>query len=185
MTSEITVNKNGTRQRFLEDGRLAYSCQYCGTWFIPGRRFVHKYCGESCRVMACRQRVNTVAGSMGGNIYNRDPTTNTQLASGLHEVRKDFKDLQQQLRDLIAVNTLESSKAVESAIKDLKRDVKGVNDNQKINMLISAISPILSSYLKDLMSGNPDQATEAFSEKITAIKSQINEVVGDSSDIFK
>jgi hypothetical protein len=35
---------------------VSQKCQYCKIDFHPTRRFVQKYCSESCRVLSCRER---------------------------------------------------------------------------------------------------------------------------------
>lgn len=54
MSTKITPA--GTRYEFNPNGTLLYECQYCQTWFEPTTRFKQKYCCESCRVMASRER---------------------------------------------------------------------------------------------------------------------------------
>jgi len=39
------------------------NCHYCEALFQPKRRWVQKYCCESCRTMACRERNNGVGGT--------------------------------------------------------------------------------------------------------------------------
>lgn len=40
-----------------------YYCLFCKTPFNPARRFVQKYCSESCRVMSCNARKHGLRGT--------------------------------------------------------------------------------------------------------------------------
>lgn len=51
-----TTRRGKERYRYV----ALISCSYCGTDFIPTRRGVHKYCSNSCRSRACKERNNYV-----------------------------------------------------------------------------------------------------------------------------
>lgn len=40
------------------------NCAYCDGLFTPKRRWIQKYCCESCRTLACRERKNGVSGTL-------------------------------------------------------------------------------------------------------------------------
>lgn len=70
LTDHIIIDSSGhklVRQRYTtkrgkeRDRYVALvSCSYCGTDFVPTRRGVHKYCSNSCRSRACKQRNNYI-----------------------------------------------------------------------------------------------------------------------------
>lgn len=49
----------GTYKQELEP----QNCHYCDALFQPKRRWIQKFCCESCRTMACRQRNNGIGGT--------------------------------------------------------------------------------------------------------------------------
>jgi hypothetical protein len=52
---DVRTLKNGTKTIKNSNGTLMYECQYCSDWFFPKRRFIQKYCCNSCRNMAFNQ----------------------------------------------------------------------------------------------------------------------------------
>ncbi|MDV7390847.1 hypothetical protein RZS08_05815 [Arthrospira platensis SPKY1] len=110
--------------------KLVHTCNYCGTVFYPKRRFVQKYCTESCRVLACRKRINGLMGTMGGNYQVRDKTTNTALANIITEnipvlVKNTFENIDYRLK-----------------IIEGKTDI--IQTRQLWHMVISVLSPMLA-----------------------------------------
>lgn len=53
---DVRTLKNGTKTIKNSNGTTMYECQYCSDWFVPKRRFIQKYCCNSCRNMAYNQR---------------------------------------------------------------------------------------------------------------------------------
>lgn len=51
------------------------NCLYCNELFLPKRRWMQKYCSESCRTLACRKRNNGVSATLKDNtrtLSNKD-----------------------------------------------------------------------------------------------------------------
>lgn len=93
------------------------SCNFCGTSYTPKRRFIQKYCSESCRVMACRERKN-------GYLVNE--------LSGIDKPQ-DTKNMITNARVLTEINSLKT---------DLKADLKTINSKTNWLLLIDVISLI-------------------------------------------
>ena len=88
------------------------NCNFCGTKYTPKRRFVQKYCSESCRVMACRERKNGYL-----------------VLNGI----KDTKNMITNARVLTELNNLKT---------DIKADLKTINSKTNWLLLIDVISLI-------------------------------------------
>lgn len=97
------------------------NCNFCGTAYTPKRRFVQKYCCESCRVMACRERKN-------GYLVNE--------LSGIDKPQ-DTKNMVTNAQVLIQLNSLKT---------DLKADLKTINSKTNWMLLIEIISLLKQFY---------------------------------------
>lgn len=63
---------------------ISIHCEYCDTLFYPTRRFVQKYCTESCRTLACRERKKGI----GGTQANKNRSTSiTDLSKEISEMK--------------------------------------------------------------------------------------------------
>lgn len=91
------------------------NCNFCGTTYTPKRRFVQKYCSESCRVMACRERKN---GYLSNELSGIDKPGNT-------------KNMVTNARVLTELNSLKT---------DLKADLKTINSKANWMLLIEIAS---------------------------------------------
>lgn len=57
--TEIKIDENGTKYyQDLNTFKLVFSCQYCDSWFETNRKFNQKYCSNSCKTMASKERSN-------------------------------------------------------------------------------------------------------------------------------
>lgn len=112
------------------------SCNFCGTSYTPKRRFIQKYCTESCRVLACRERKN-------GYLVNE--------LSGIDKPQ-DTKNMITNARVLTEINSLKT---------DLKADLKTINSKTNWLLLIDVISLIKQFFdnwtLKKANERNEDQ----------------------------
>jgi len=79
----------GTYKQELEP----QNCHYCDALFQPKRRWIQKFCCESCRTMACRQRNNGIGGT---RETKRRSTSITDLNNAL--VSYQNQSLEQLLR---------------------------------------------------------------------------------------
>jgi gas vesicle protein len=70
--------------KILEDK----ACEYCATLFTPKRRWVQRYCNESCRSLACRERKN----GMGGTLA--DKKRSVSVTDLYHKLQEDIQMLQ-------------------------------------------------------------------------------------------
>lgn len=77
------------RMSYLENP----TCDYCGTPFIPKKRFVQKYCCNSCNVQACRERKNGYLSGIGKDTKNSisNAKLSEQLAATTALLRGDLK----------------------------------------------------------------------------------------------
>jgi hypothetical protein len=112
------------------------NCNFCGTKYTPKRRFVQKYCSESCRVMACRERKN-------GYLVNE--------LSGIDKPQ-DTKNMITNARVLTELNNLKT---------DIKADLKTINSKANYLLLIDIVSLIKQFFdtwaLKKVSERNEDQ----------------------------
>lgn len=142
--------------------KLVHTCNYCGTVFFPKRRFVQKYCTESCRVLACRRRINGLMGTMGGNYVIRDKTTNTELANII--------------REGIPVMVKNSFESIDTRLRVIEGKADVIQSRQVWHMMISVLSPILApqiiSVLKSVFTENKEPKSFEEFDKIFKEKSK-------------
>ena len=115
MENYITrIDDNGTT--FYQDKetlKVFFQCQYCNTLFESRRRFNQKFCSNSCRTMASRQR-----NGLGIVSYkDRDKTTNTGLLNAIETLEKNVNDRLSKLEHKNQVEGLTLSKE----LKDLQK----------------------------------------------------------------
>jgi hypothetical protein len=158
MNLDVYSLPNGTKSYLKADGTTMYQCHYCEVWFEPNRRFVQKFCTESCRVMACRERKNGLYGISAGTIKSRNKTTNTELYNAVDELRLQVKELK---RD----NAERNSDSMEQ-INKIKR-------NQDWHIFLTCtiplIAPKLSKAIGNLFANNKANDLEDFSKKVEPI----------------
>lgn len=85
----IRIDDNGTKYyQHKESLKIFFECQFCNALFETKRRFNQKFCSNSCRTMASRQR-----NGLGIVSYKeRDKTTNTGLLNAIETFQKNFND---------------------------------------------------------------------------------------------
>ena len=116
-----------------------YQCAYCRTHFLPKKRFVQKYCSESCRVMACRARKN-------GQL--EDVTPNLR---GMHTPQQHTTPPTQHKPHPKAQHTIgmeELIQHLEKRDKELQKKIDKIQTQQHYHMLISALAPILGEPIR-------------------------------------
>ena len=151
MQIDVKTLKNGTRWFVHNNGSTMHECQYCGTWFVPKRRFMQKYCSESCRVMACRDRKSGLYGTMGGNVYTRNKTTNTQLFNELDELRKELSSIKHEQEKAFIKNEIQVDK---------------LSNKISWNLFLSGVMPLVAPSISKAMSNlfsnksNPETYTD-------------------------
>ena len=158
MKVDVKVLENGTRWFNHANGHVMHECQYCSTWFVPKRRFMQKYCCESCRVMACKKRKNGLYGVSGGNVHDRNKTTNTELYNQMEELRADLKRIKENEKD---------------SNFDTKLQLAKIKRNQDWHIFLTCtiplIAPKLSKAIGNLFSNNKADNLEDFMKKAEPI----------------
>lgn len=116
-----------------------YQCAYCHTHFLPKKRFVQKYCSESCRVMACRARKNG---------HHEDVTPHLR---GMHTAQQHTPPAARQNPQPKPQNTIgmeELIQHLEKRDKELQKKIDKIQTQQNYHMLISALAPILGEPIR-------------------------------------
>lgn len=165
---EFKRNRAGTIFFSKEDGTTMYQCQYCETWFEPKAKFKQKYCGESCRVMACRDRNSA---GYPGTYKQRSPTSNTDMLIELKELRAGTERGLEMVYDRILNQESGRNKDLISEIRSLQRKVDWL-------MLIAALAPVVSpavaAWLRETVSGKKP-TNEAILDELTELKSKLDD----------
>lgn len=127
-----------------------YQCKHCDTFFIPKKRFVQKYCSESCRVMAYRNRKVSEKQNLTGfatrNRFSNDqkPMDEQQNLTSTPKNNNILEELKSYLDDRDA-----------NLLKELEKFLK----QQEYHMWISAIAPFIAEPVRkglmNLLNGNP------------------------------
>lgn len=156
MQVDVKILDNGTRWFVHNNGTTMHECQFCGTWYVPNRRFMQKFCRESCRVMACRERKKGLYGVSGGNLNSRNKTTNTELYNQIEEMRNELSEYRK-----------ESSKLDIKAKEQLEKIKSTQNWHIFLTCTIPLIAPTLSKSISNLFAkdGNADNLQE-FTKKV-------------------
>lgn len=140
MSNNVRILKNGTRAIENINGETMHECQYCGTWFMPKRRFVQKFCSESCRVMACKKRKVGLYGTVGGNLNDRNNVTNQSLVNKIEDLRSEINEHLAVSNEHFAVNK-EIGLSNNSKLDKIKKYAE-------FQMLISIILPFIAEPIK-------------------------------------
>lgn len=135
----IRVLDNGVT--ISQGPEIMHQCQYCETWFKPGRRFSQKYCGESCRVLACRKRhLTPLNGVDGASLRKRDKTTNSALKNAIVD---SFKAINDRLYELEQEN-----KELKEKMGEIKHAVQvgteEIKSKQNWTIGIATIMPLIA-----------------------------------------
>ena len=136
--------QNGTNYIRNINDDIMHQCQYCETWFLPNRRFIQKYCCESCRVSACKKRKGGMFGVVGGQLYDRSNVTNKTLVSQIQNQHKQVDELKEQIQ----------------ALRELVRDtnyitaekLKNIKEKGNWNLILSTIMPFLAPFIQKRIS---------------------------------
>jgi len=153
---------NGTAVARNSNGDTMHQCQYCETWFLPKRRFIQKFCSESCRVMACRERKKDMFGLKGGTLREkRNSTTNSELYNQLIDVKERLRNAEDNINERTAVRT--------DAIRD---QLKQVKKYQSWHIFATVTMPIIAPKINKFISGlgkkentHPPKDLEDFRER--------------------
>lgn len=153
-----------------QDGSLLYECQYCEVWFEPKAKFKQKYCSESCRVMACRERKNGMAGTYA---LKRNSTSNADMLRQLKQIRSETADLLLKTTDRAFDSLLDRQHDIDLRMAEEIRKMRSdLNKRMDWLMLIAAIAPVVSpavvSWFKEVAMGEKPP--------IDQIKDQISEI---------
>lgn len=163
----VRTLENGT-SIIQKGGVTMHQCQYCDIWFTPNRRFIQKYCSESCRVMACKHRKRGLYGTMGGTMYDRNKVTNSEMYNMLETLQNEVK-------------RLKSSKDTDQAIMVSKVD--SIKKNQGWHMFMTCVMPVLAPKLAKGISNLFQNSTPAdineFRDKMQPLLKDVPEELQD------
>lgn len=138
--NNYNVLKNGVKTITTANHTVMHQCLYCNSWYEPKRRFMQKYCRESCRVLACRNRKNTLFGVEGGKQSDRNATTNTELYNSILELTRNLKAMEHTVGLIEGKNEIAT---VKSALM-LQEEIRKVKGLVQWNLFLSAAMPLLS-----------------------------------------
>jgi hypothetical protein len=151
--------ENGTNWVKNVNDDVMHECQYCGTYFLPKRRFIQKFCSESCRVMACKKRKTGMFGTSGGTVYDRNNVTNQALVANINElsmaIRSLSHDLERTKRDINYQSDENTHKISKQLDKQTDRQIKiagtisKTHENSKWSIIIASIIPFLAPWMRD------------------------------------
>ncbi|MFW6328238.1 MAG: hypothetical protein ACOC2F_08015 [Bacteroidota bacterium] len=116
-----------------------YQCAYCNDYFLPKKRFVQKYCSESCRVMACRDRKT--------GKREKVPASYKKNTSGFHGTNstKGYNQTPEHKNSKL----LDELKAcLDERDAKLLKKVEKIREQQNYHMWISALAPLLAEPVK-------------------------------------
>lgn len=171
--SNFKILDNGTKTATNSNGDNMHCCQYCETWFLPKRRFIQKYCSESCRVLACRHRKKDLFGLSGGNINDRNKTTNTEIVKTMDLLKNSIESDIEMMRDQIFEITMANN-----------GHLKAIKKNQGwhifLTVTIPLIAPNLSKVINNFFSGKTP--IDDYSEFISKVKPIVKDAPDDLKD---
>ena len=188
--------KNGTQYIRNINDDIMHQCQYCETWFLPTRRFVQKYCSESCRVSACKKRKVGMFGVAGGKVYDRSNVTNQTMVNTfqaqISELRSSYREHTARLEDKIR----ELEEKVDDESKDTREKIereadrintsndfnaeklRSIKDKQDWSNLLIAIMPFVGPYVQRKISEAKTDENKSAKEVIDELQGY-TELLGD------
>lgn len=193
--STIKILPNGINTFITDQNKTMHQCMYCETWFYPKRRFMQKYCSESCRVLSCRHRKKDLFGMQGGQLKDRNKTTNSQLKLELKSLKKQISELGSDANDLAyETNKLVNEKSnkqyttltnLENRVLELQIKQERTLRLQKwqifLNVAMPLISPKLLEMVKNIFSSdNPVETMEEFNKKLEPVLKDVPDDLRDS-----
>lgn len=173
--SKFQRNRAGTAYVSRQDGSLLYQCQYCATWFEPKTKFKQKFCSESCRTMACRERKNGLGGTLA---KKRDFTSNYVLAKRIEALEaKNEKSLEYMYGKLLE-RQHDNDLRLREEIMKLNAGMSAIKKQMDWLMLIAAIAPVVSpavvTWFKEVALGEKPP-TDEIKDDLEAIRDRLDE----------
>jgi len=173
--SEFQRNRAGTAYVSRQDGSLLYQCQYCSTWFEPKTRFKQKFCSESCRTMACRERKNGLGGTLA---KKRDFTSNYVLAKRIEALEAKNEKSLKYMYDKLLDRQHDNDLRLREEIIKLNAGMSAIKKQMDWLMLIAAIAPVVSpavvSWLKEVALGEKPPIDQ-IKDQLAEIKDTLDE----------
>lgn len=136
----------GTNYQSKDDGSLLYQCQYCQTWFEPKIRFRQKYCSQSCRVMASRERTEGLGGTLP---KKRDATSNRDLLKQLTAIQAESKQNVDRAVQGFADHMHRKDLTTAKQLSNMEQQIRNVSDKLTWVMLIASVAPVMSPAIAD------------------------------------
>ncbi|MEK6482015.1 hypothetical protein WJR50_31025 [Catalinimonas sp. 4WD22] len=173
--SNIHVNRAGTAYTYDQNGVLQYLCQYCDTWFEPTTRFKQKYCGDSCRTMASRERKHGVGGTLE---KKREATSNSDLLKQLKVIEEMTVSSISNMYEKLLKRQYEHESKLKAEVINMHGTVKKLSEQLDLLMLITAIAPVVSpavaNWLRQLATGEKPPI-EGIKDELATIKNTLDE----------
>jgi|GEM_PF-6209996 len=158
MTNFYSENQGENGFSPLKKAEEMYQCQHCRSYFTPRKRFVQKYCSESCRVMASRQRKSGINNFQGINSGTKNSSNkNKAKDSKQNELKEELlEDLLPQLKDVIS----KRDKVFEKKLNEI---------NKKLNLAIglSAYDAVATDSMKENLKDNFHNILQNFLQNIS------------------
>jgi hypothetical protein len=129
-------------------------CEYCDTWYIPKKRFVQRFCSNSCRVMAYTNQDYRFSqkndNQVQQNVQNVQKVQNEQAI--LIEKHNNLAIMKEAIRTIVNESIKD---AVNDAKKDIlhrmrinqtsiNRDLSAISQKQFYHMFISGLAPLFA-----------------------------------------
>jgi hypothetical protein len=149
---------------------------------------MQKYCTESCRVLACRHRKKDLFGMQGGQLKDRNKTTNSALAEDLKEIKssiKEFKTENHRVLNEKSSSQDERLMQLYAKITDLQVDQKNALNLQKWQIFLSVAMPLISPKIVEIVkkvfsSEKPVETLEEFNTKLDPFLKDVPDDLRDS-----
>lgn len=161
----MRIDDNGTKYyQHNESLKIFFECQYCNALFETKRRFNQKFCSNSCRTMASRQR-----NGLGIVSYkDRDKTTNTGILNAIQNSELNFE---KKLDKITHENAIKNTK-LEIEIKKLQSNVSTSNWMNGFTLLSNLITLYQTFEIKSKLNEDTSQLKVGMNMLVTEIKKE-------------
>jgi hypothetical protein len=123
-------------------------CKHCNMEFKPRKRFIQKYCSESCRVMDCKKRKTLSYNS--SRLNNIIPISNNEI---LDEIKKGNKRTNKKLADInhnVKIIQIGGCiKVLYDLYKNHQIDVKNIEIDNQIKSIFEKLEELIPKNTKE------------------------------------
>lgn len=186
--SKIKQLNNGINTFTNDANKTMHQCMYCETWFYPKRRFMQKYCSESCRVLACRHRKQDLFGMRGGQISDREKTTNSHLYEEVKELKRSILEMNKTTNfNVQSASTKQTEMTLDMQLRllEIQSEQKKAMSLQKWQMFLNVVMPLVSPSVIEMVknifsSDKPIESLEEFNKHLDPILKDMPSDLRDS-----